>query len=371
MWYAVISAVLAVVISGAVYISFRSADFSILKRIAGGRKWLARIIGFVILAALTFVLWLLWGMMNALICVVHLAVIWILCDFIAFLVRKISRKRKRRRSYRAGGAAIIICVVYLAVGWFLDHHVFVKYYEFETDKIDGDVRVVQIADSHIGATFHADKFEEYITDINELEPDAVVITGDFVDDDTTREDMLAGCDALGKLQTKYGVFFVYGNHDKGYYSESRRGWTGAEMESRLTDNGVTILNDEACLIDGRFYIVGRRDRSDGRESARLSASELMSEVDKSKYSIILDHQPADFDAEAESGADLVLCGHTHGGQFIPINYVGEWIGENDLRYGHERRQNTDFVVSSGISNWAFKFKTGCNSEYVVIDIKGK
>ena len=371
MWYAIISAVFAVVISGAVYISFRSANFSTIKRIACGRKWLARIIGFVILAVLTFVLWFAWGMINALICVVHLVVIWLICDLIAFLTRKLSRKRKTHRTYRAGVAAIVFCVVYLAVGWFFDHHVFVKYYEFETDKLEGNVRVVQITDSHIGATFHADKFAEYISDINLLEPDVVVITGDFVDDDTTREDMLSGCDALGNLQTKFGVFFVYGNHDKGYYAESRRGWTGAEMESRLTGNGVTILKDESRLIDGRFYIVGRRDRSDSRGSARLTASELMSGVDKSKYSIFLDHQPHDFDAEAESGADLVLCGHTHGGQFIPINFVGEWIGENDLRYGHERRQNTDFIVSSGISNWAFKFKTGCNSEYVVIDIKGK
>ena len=64
----------------------------------------------------------------------------------------------------------------------------------------------------------------------------------------------------------------------------------------------------------------------------------------------------------------MLCGHTHAGQFIPIDHVGEWIGENDLRYGHEKRQDTDFIVTSGISNWAFKFKTSACSEYVVIDL---
>jgi predicted MPP superfamily phosphohydrolase len=90
-----------------------------------------------------------------------------------------------------------------------------------------------------------------------------------------------------------------------------------------------------------------------------------------RYVILLDHQPYDFDAEAAAGADLVLCGHTHGGQFIPINHIGEWIGENALRYGHEKRQNTDFIVSSGISNWTFRFKTGCHSEIVVIELKAK
>ena len=70
----------------------------------------------------------------------------------------------------------------------------------------------------------------------------------------------------------------------------------------------------------------------------------------------------------DDGYDLVLSGHTHGGQMIPINYLGQWLGVNDLRYGHERRQNTDFIVSSGISDWELLFKTGCHSEYVLIDL---
>jgi predicted MPP superfamily phosphohydrolase len=102
---------------------------------------------------------------------------------------------------------------------------------------------------------------------------------------------------------------------------------------------------------------------------RLSPEQLLAGVDRKRYIVLLDHQPHDFDAEAAAGADLVLCGHTHGGQFIPMRRVGEWIGENALCYGHERRQNTDFVVSSGISNWALQFKTGCRSEIVVIDLR--
>ena len=117
-------------------------------------------------------------------------------------------------------------------------------------------------------------------------------------------------------------------------------------------------------------IAGRKDRSqEQRGDGRLSAQELLSAVDRSRYIILLDHQPHDFDGEAAAGADLVLCGHTHGGQFIPIRHVGEWLGENALRYGHERRQGTDFVVSSGISNWAFRFKTGCRSEIVLITLQ--
>ena len=183
--------------------------------------------------------------------------------------------------------------------------------------------------------------------------------------------MLGGCEALGHLQARCGVFFVYGNHDQGYFSEASKEWTDEEFRKALSDRGIVLLEDEARLIDGRFYIVGRKDRSvEQRGRSRQTAAQLLSVLDSPKYVVVLDHQPYDFDAEAEAGADLVLCGHTHGGQFIPINHMGEWIGENCLYYGYERRLNTDFIVSSGISNWAFQFKTGCHSEYTVIDIQG-
>ena len=58
--------------------------------------------------------------------------------------------------------------------------------------------------------------------MNKENPDVVVITGDFVDDDTSKEDMIQSCKALSKFKTKYGVYFVYGNHDKGYYGKEYR-----------------------------------------------------------------------------------------------------------------------------------------------------
>lgn len=370
MWIAIIAALLTVSASGILYISFRAANFSFVKRLSGGRRWLGRLICFAFFSALLAVLWLTMNMWNALVCTVHLVLFWLIGDMIALIYRKAASRPKKK--YIAGAVSAALCVLYLAVGWFLAHHVFVVSYRFESEKLDGNVRIVQITDSHVGATFHADGFLEHIKEINEYKPDAVVVTGDFVDDDTTREDMIGSCDALGELETKYGVYFIYGNHDKGYYSEAAKGWTNAELRERLLENGVILLEDSSVLVDGRFYIVGRQDRSEEqRGSSRLTAGEIMEDVDRSKFVLMLDHQPYDFDAEAEAGADLVLCGHTHGGQFIPITHVGEWTGENCLRYGHERRENTDFIVSSGISNWTFKFKTGCHSEFVVIDITGK
>ena len=83
----------------------------------------------------------------------------------------------------------------------------------------------------------------------------------------------------------------------------------------------------------------------------------------------MDHQPTDYANEAAAGVDLVLSGHTHGGQLFPVNHVGDWFGINDRTYGYERRNNTDFIVTSGISCWEIKFKTGTKSEFVIIDLE--
>ena len=96
--------------------------------------------------------------------------------------------------------------------------------------------------------------------------------------------------------------------------------------------------------------------------------ELLEGLDTDRYTVVLDHQPHDYANQEKSGVDLVLSGHTHGGWLFPVNALPELTGTDDKVYGHEKRANTDFIVTSGISEWALKFKTGTVSEYVVIDI---
>ena len=80
-------------------------------------------------------------------------------------------------------------------------------------------------------------------------------------------------------------------------------------------------------------------------------NELLQNLNKEKFSIILDHQPNDYNNQTDAEADLVLSGHTHGGQLFPLNKVGEWIGANDKTYGYEKRKQTNFIVTSGLSDW--------------------
>lgn len=305
---------------------------------------------------------------NAIIVLLHVILFWAICDFVAFIIGKISSKTISHGIPAL--VSIILTVSYLCICFYLADHVWETDYSLKSSKQVGSVKVVQFADSHMGTTFSGEEFIEYIDMINAVQPDVVLITGDFVDDNTGLKDMQDACKALSKLETKYGVYFSFGNHDKGYGDASSRGYNEYDLIQELEANGVVVLEDEVVLIDDRFYIVGRQDKSEESRSSegRATAEELMAGLDSDKYVIFMDHQPNDYDNESKVGADLVLSGHTHGGQLIPVNEVGVWIGANDKTYGYERRSATDFIVTSGISDWEILFKSGCKSEFVVIDI---
>jgi len=373
MWAFILGGLVLAAFLGILYLASRILKFTIVKKLTEGKgkgiKALIYMAGVVFLALLIYGAGRAIGAINAEICVIHLLVIWLICDGISKLAEK--RKGRRFTRYYAGIAAIVVTFVYLACGWYLDHHVWRKPYTIETDKQMGDLRIVQFADSHVGSTFSGEEFLEHVNAMQAEEPDIVVITGDYVDDDTTKEDMIAACAALGTLETTYGVYYAFGNHDKGYYGPQYRGYSGADLIAELEKNNVIVLQDEVVMLGENFYLIGRQDRSEEqRGSRRASMKELTADLNPDKYSIVLDHQPNDYDAQEASGVDLVLSGHTHGGQLFPINYMGQWTGIDDKTYGLEKRSNTNFIVTSGISDWAIKFKTGCRSEYVVIDIHG-
>lgn len=373
LWAVLMAVLFATFIGGIFYLISRLRKFQWIREAAGGKKKLEILFGSVIVIILAAIIWGAWGQMNAIICILHLIVFWAVSDGIFALVRK-SRKKEFKRYY-AGITAIVFTIVYLAAGWYGAHHVWEKNYTIETDKAVGNFRVALLSDSHTGTTFHGDGFAEHMKEIEKQNPDVVLVAGDFVDDDTTKEDMIRCCQALGEMKTTYGVYYVFGNHDKGYYPSDYRGYTGDDLIAELEKNGVTVLQDQNVLIDNRVYIIGRQDRSEDVEKGkgRADMATLTHNLDDSKFSIVMDHQPADYEAQAASGVDLVVSGHTHGGQLFPLmnieNLTG--LGGDDKVYGYEKRDNTNFIVTSGISDWAIKFKTGCRSEYVLIDIQGK
>lgn len=416
MWMILLGVLLLGTACGIAYLSSRFAKFSFVQKAAKGRKWVGFAIGFAFVLAILLGTGAAFGAINAELCILHSVFFWLACDIISRIAKgkgrsgrrtkdalaegagtsqfKERKSRSGRRAkdalaegtggskckegkqekeyprYYAGACALGITAAYLACGWYFAHHVTRTAYVLDTEKQVGSLRIVQIADSHVGNTFSGEGFLKHVQAIQSEHPDIVVVTGDFVDDDTSKEDMEAACEALGTLETTYGVYYAFGNHDKGYYGPEYRGYSGDDLIAELKENHVEALQDETVLFGGSFCLIGRQDRSESQKGGRASMEELMENIDAGKYTIVLDHQPHDYEAQAAAGVDLVLSGHTHGGQLFPFNHMGEWLGLDDKTYGLEQRGNTNFIVTSGISNWAIQFKTGCKAEYVVVDVQG-
>ena len=367
MWQIIFILVIASLIAGFVWMAFAVCRFDGLRHHLPSKRWKRMLVGMGVVALVMLSLCLTMDFINMVVCFLHLLFIWLMCDGVGLVVEKL-RKRPFRHYYQ-GYLALLMTLVWLGVGWRNAHHVVRTTYDLTTSKRVPNLRIVGFSDSHVGATFHWQEFETYVERMNAERPDVVVIMGDFVDDDTSKEDMEMCCKALGRLKTKYGVFFVYGNHDEGYWENNGRGYTLANLDRCLEASGVTILRDETMPITGDVGICGRLDKS--RSQDRKSANELMKGRKGEEFVIVLDHEPNDYDDEAASGMDLVVSGHTHGGQFLGLGEMGLLLGANDALYGYEKRKDTDFVVSSGIGDWAIKFKTGCIAEYIVINLKSE
>ncbi len=394
MWLLIFGVTFAALIAAVIYMVIVVSRFPMIKKITKDKRVFRILISLAINVAFMSLLTVLTSFVNATVIYLQLLLFFLLFSFIGWIIKKSLKKESE--FYWQGWLSVITCIVYFAIAFFLCKNVWLKEYNLSTEKNVGEIKVAMFADSHVGTTFDGEGFAANMKKIQEQSPDVLLIAGDFVDDSTSRDDMVRACQALGDFKAKYGVWYCFGNHDRGYYRDSESGFTEEDLVAELEKNNVHVLVDDYALIDDRFYIVGREDasadyeeeligkehtddleRSNGqsgdgvmpvKKSGRLSAEELIGRLDPEKYIIVLDHQPSDYENESATAADLVLSGHTHGGQLLPINYVGEWFGINDRTYGFEKRNGTSFIVTSGISAWEIIFKSGTKSEYVIINI---
>ena len=365
-----IALIVAVVLFGAslVYLTNRIYNIQFVDSICNGMHNRKLMLSIAVIVVMIGIIVITMNVTNAVVILVHVTFLWILMDIIARMIHFFNGCVEVSGNIIAV-AVLLLTVLYFGYGWYRLHHVTQTNYNLSTEKELGELTILQISDSHVGTSFHGKDMSKFVDEMNQNDIDVAVITGDFVDDDTSKKDMMEACEAIGKLDTRYGIYFVFGNHDQGYYNH--RGYTGEDLVNELSKNGIVTLQDESVLIDDRFYLIGRRDASETQEKSgtRKSMDELTKNLDSDKYMVVLDHQPVDYEAQQKSGVDLVLSGHTHGGQMFPLTYLMKYIGENDNIYGLQQRDGTSFIVNSGISDWSIKFKTGCRSEYVFVKIR--
>ncbi len=239
-----------------------------------------------------------------------------------------------------------------------------KKYELKLASKDSgldNLNIVFLSDGHIGTSLNINNIGELVDRVNEINPDIVLLGGDFFDEGTSEEVKELVAKELGGLVSKYGIFAIEGNH------EYKSGNSNIDQQMKyLSDQGIVVLQDKVVLVDQSFYIVGRKD-SHGN-SKRLE--ELMKEVDRNLPVIILDHRPTYRETEKFDSIDLQLSGHSHSGQIFPMQ-IFENISMGFTKtyiYGRTKRGNTSYIVSSGIGNWGIPIRIGSRREIVNVEI---
>lgn len=223
-----------------------------------------------------------------------------------------------------------------------------------SSKIEKPIRIVGISDLHIGYTISAKEVSKWVSLINAEKPDVVIIAGDIIDNHLRPiiEDSVS--DVLNRINAPMGVYACTGNHDLMFAIN--------EDESFYKNSGITLLRDSFINING-ITIIGRDDYTNLR---REKLDEITQGVDKTSFTILMDHQPTKLNDAVNSGIDFQLSGHTHLGQVFPISLITDAIFE--LSHGYMKKENTHFYTSSGIGIWGGKFRIGTRSEYLVVDI---
>lgn len=243
-------------------------------------------------------------------------------------------------------------------------------YQLTTEKPlpGGKLTIVQVSDVHPNpaAAMHSGRIPELRAKIEACRPDLLVFTGDIFDEFTEPEEFAAFCGLFGALEAPLGKYYVLGNHDL-FHHWREPSFDRAALETAMAGAGVRILEDAAVLTQG-VRVVGRKDYlyTGGR---RFPANQLLPGGPDDHYTVWLDHEPRDFKNAAAAGADLILSGHTHGGQVWPAGAVG-MAARNERNYGKKQvGPACTAIVSGGTGTWGYRLRTQGKTEIVCVMVQ--
>ncbi len=311
----------------------------------------------------------------------HIVALSMAVMLINFIIKKLSKEKYEtmnvwKKIYGSGIIAFGITAVIFIYGHYNMMHVVQTDYTIYTDKEirKEGYRAALIADVHFSVSVDLNTLKEKCDEISSNNVDMVFLCGDIVDENTSKDNMEQVFKAFSEIKSTYGVYYVYGNHDRQLYRNNRK-YTEEELKSAIESFGITILQDEKAEAGDEIAVVGREDASYhqtlGKAEERDSIEELIKDIDKDKFIIVLDHQPKEYEENSMAGTDLILSGHTHAGQMWPVNIAFKFLKFDDAVYGYTKIDATQAFITSGFAGWGYSVKTSSPAEYVIIDIKRK
>lgn len=308
-------------------------------------------------------------------------------DLMRLTVIAVEKFRKKptglrtRRSHVIAGAVCIAIIVAVTVGGAINARIIrVKTFDLTVDKLGGafqELNIVLCADLHMGYNIGVSHIRQMVDKINAQHPDLVVFAGDIFDNDYDRlDDPEALLAEFARIESKYGLYACYGNHDVeeiviGGFGAGRKAQKVSDprMDQFLRDAGVTLLSDQSVLIADSVYLYGRPDyRYPGRGiTLRKTPAEITADLDRTKPIIVLDHEPYDLSQLAAAGVDVDLSGHTHDGQIFPLNLATDLLWENSC--GYLNKDGMHSVVTAGVGLYGPNMRVGTQPDICVIHLR--
>lgn len=370
IWFYMMLFVLLLVLSGMTIFFYKMIE-NIIEMILGEQKN-KKVTLLLIIIALAIILFCtaIWNIgIVVLLYLMGFIYVFSLIDLVVKAIAKSHYKDFKiwRRLQKCYVLPIIATMLMISYGYWNMYHVVQTNYIVKTQK---DIpkegyRVALFADIHFGISLDLEGMKEVCEKVENQKPDMVILCGDIVDENTTYEDMEQLFQVLGAIKSRYGVYYVYGNHDMQKYS-GQPTFTSEDIIRNLSENGITLLQDEKIQVTNDLVLVGRQDASNGY---RMPLEELYKEVDKEDFIMTLDHQPLEYKINQKLGTDLLLSGHTHAGQLFPINLLIKMIPFGDAIYGETKSDSFTAIVTAGLAGWKFPIKTSASAEYAIIEIK--
>ncbi len=224
------------------------------------------------------------------------------------------------------------------------------------------LRIAQLSDLHIGTLTPRSWGLAWSRSANGRAPDLAVVTGDMVTSGTDFHEDVA--DVIGALRAKDGVFVSMGNHD--YF-----GAEGEPLVSMLRARGVGVLRNDGVVIErggAKLWLAAIDDTWTRRDDI----ARAMRGRPDGATTVLLAHDPNRFDAAAEAGANLVLSGHTHGGQIgVPFLYRVANLASFGYRYnvGFYRRGPAVLYVHPGLGTTGPPMRLGVPPEVAILTLR--
>lgn len=219
------------------------------------------------------------------------------------------------------------------------------------------VRLAFLTDLHLGPYMGRQQLEEWVAATIELEPDVVVFGGDLVDQ-AYAGDLREVEELLPQLACPLGVYAVLGNHDRTRYRRL------GPLEEVLTEAGVTLLRNEGFRPRPDLYLAGIDDWRTGHPDAERALQHAGDEA-----RVLISHNP-DAIPHLPEGIDLLLAGHTHGGQ-VRLPIVGPLVTSSE--YGKRFAEGwvnapMPAFVSRGLGVSVLPFRLFCPPELVLMEL---